>query len=140
MTDFLSALGNDLAVFSDLGTDPPRVMSHNDRVVAHMTRGGDELRLEFLDRGNGKVVEHPPNGAPRRSHASYRALLASETFSDLRLWANHQKTFLQNTLEPVDDRLSVEGAMSGTTRRSLWTRSRAVSGPWTPPTRQSASC
>ena len=115
MTDFLSTLGNELAVFSDLGTDPPRVMSHNDRVVVRMTRDGDELRLEFLDRGNGKVVEHPPNDAPPRYHASYRALLASETFSDLRLWANHQKTFLQNTLQPVGDRINVEGVLSGTT-------------------------
>ena len=122
MTDFLSALGNDLAVFSDLGTDPPRVMSHNDRVVAHMTRGGDELRLEFLDRGNGKVVEHPPNGAPRRSHASYRALLASETFSDLRLWAITRRRSCRTRWSLSTTASVSKEQYPEPRRRSLWTR------------------
>ncbi len=114
MTDPTSRLCDELAVFSDLGTDPPRAMRHDDRLIVRMIRGGDELRLEFLDGPDGKVIEHPPNGAGSRTHASYKALLASETFSDLRLWADHQKTVLRNTLKNVDGRIHVEGVLSGT--------------------------
>ena len=110
MTDPASRLCDELAVFSDLGTDPPRAMRHEDRLVVRLTRGGDELQLEFTNGPAGKVIEHRPNGAGSRTHASYRALLASDAFSDLRLWADHQKTVLKN----VDSRIHVEGVLSGT--------------------------
>ena len=116
MTDSLSRLRDELAVFSDLGTDPPRVMSHGDRVMVRMVRGGDELQIEFPDRGDRRVIEHPPNGAPPRPHASYKALLASEAFSNLGLWANHQKTVLKDTLKGVDARIRVVGVMPGETQ------------------------
>ena len=114
MTDPASLLCDELAVFSDLGTDPPRAMRHDDRLVVRLTRGGDELQLEFINGPAGKVIEHRPNGAGSRTHASYRALLASEAFSDLRLWADHQKTVLRDTLKNVDGRIHVEGVLSGT--------------------------
>ena len=114
MTDATSQLCDELAVFSDLGTDPPRAMRHGDHLIVRMIRGGDELQLEFLNGPDGRVIEHPPNGAGSRSHASYKALLASETFSDLRLWADHQKTVLRDTLAGVGDRIHVEGVLSGT--------------------------
>ena len=84
------------------------------RLIVRMIRGGDELQLEFLNSRDGKVIEHSPNGGRPRSHASYKALLASETFSDLRLWADHQKTVLRDTLQSVDARIHVEGVLSGT--------------------------
>ena len=114
MTDPTSWLCDELAVFSDLGTDPPRAMRHEDRLVVRLTRGGDELRLEFINGPAGKVIEHRPNGDGSRTHASYRALLASEAFSDLRLWADHQKTVLRNRLTNGDGLIHVEGVLSGT--------------------------
>ena len=110
MTDPTSRLCDELAVFSDLGTNPPRAMRHDDRLIVRLTRGGDELQLEFINGPAGKVIEHRPNSAGSRTHASYRALLASDAFSDLRLWADHQKTVLKN----VDSRIHVEGVLSGT--------------------------
>ena len=112
MTDRTSRLCEELAVFADLGTDPPRAMQHGDRLVVRLTRGGDELRLEFMNGPKGKVIEHRSDGAGLRTHASYRALLASGTFSDLRLWADHQKTVLRDTLND-DGRIHVEGVLSG---------------------------
>ena len=114
MTDSTSRLCDELAVFSDLGTDPPRAMRHGNRLDVRMIRSGDELRLEFLNGPDGKVIEHPANGAGSRTHASYKALLASESFSDLRLWADHQKTVLRGRLKNVERRIHVEGALSGT--------------------------
>ena len=113
MTDF-AALCDELAVFSDLGTDPPRAMHHDNRLDVRMIRDGDELRIEFPNGPAGKVIEHPLTGAASRTHASYRALLASETFSNLRLWADHQKTVLRDRLKNVERRIHVEGVLSGT--------------------------
>ena len=114
MSDIPSPLCNELAVFADLGTEPPRVMHQDGRLNVRMIRDGDELRLEFLNGPNGKVIERAPNGDERRTHASYKALLASETFSDLRLWADHQKTFLRDRLQDADGRIHIEGVLSGT--------------------------
>lgn len=110
MTDLTSRLCDELAIFSDLGTDPPRAMRYDDRLVVRLTRGGDELQLEFIGGPAGKVIEHRLSGTGSRTHASYRALLASEAFSDLRLWADHQKTVLKN----LDSGIHVEGVLSGT--------------------------
>ncbi len=115
MTELESQLRDELAIFSDLGTDRPRAACHDGRLIVEMTRGGDELQLEFLDGGEGKVIERRPNGARPRSHASYRALLASETFGDLRIWADHQRTVLRDTLSGVDARIRVVGVMPGKT-------------------------
>lgn len=115
MTDAESRLRDELAIFSDLGTDPPRVACHDGRLIVEMTRDGDELQLAFPDGGEGKVLERRPNDTRPRSHASYRALLASETFGDLRIWADHQRTVLRDTLNGVDARIRVVGVMPGTT-------------------------
>ena len=104
-----SPLCHELAVFCDLGTDPPQATRHDHRLTVRMIRDGDPLRLDFLD--DGRVTEGPPNGPPSRTHASYRALLASETFGNLRRWADHQKTVLQGALRS-DDRIPVEGVLS----------------------------
>jgi len=114
MSDPTSRLCDELAIFSDLGTDPPQTIRHGDRLIVRMTRGGDELRLEFPDGADGKVIERPPEGGRPCSHASYKALLASETFGNLRLWAEHQKTVLRATLVGAGDRIHVEGILSGT--------------------------
>ena len=57
MTDATSQLCDELAVFSDLGTDPPRAMRHGDHLIVRMIRGGDELQLEFLNGPDGRVIE-----------------------------------------------------------------------------------
>ena len=93
-------LQRDLALFADLGTDPPRMMPpHNGRLVARMFRGGEELQLEFHANGSGKVLERPLGGGEPRTHASYKALLASERFGNLRRWADSQRTLFKGMYE-----------------------------------------
>ena len=113
MIDTQSQLCEDLAIFADLGTDPPRAMRHDDRLVVRMFRGGEELQLDFPSNGAGKVIERPLDGGPVRSHVSYKALLASETFSDLRVWADHQQSFLKESLKGVENPIRVKGVLSG---------------------------
>ena len=112
MTNTVSQLRDELAVFADLGTDPPDVMHHDDRLIVKMIRGGEGLRLDFLNNGAGRVIEQPVGGGRQRSHVSYKALLASETFSDLRIWAHHQKMFLQESLKDVRIPIRVTGVLS----------------------------
>ena len=113
MSNSTSPLCHELAVFCDLGTDPPQATHHDHRLTVRMIRNGDPLRIDFLD--DGRVTEGPPAGPASRTHASYKALLASETFGNLRLWAEHQKTVLQGVLRSVD-RIPVEGVLSKTAK------------------------
>ena len=111
MTDKVSRLCEELAVFADLGTDAPKPMRHGRRLVVNMVRGGEEIRLDFLDDGAGKVVVRTPTGHRLHSHASYKALLASEAFGNLRVWADHQKTYLEETLKEVGTPIEVNGVL-----------------------------
>ena len=97
----------DLAIFADLGTEPPRTMSsYNGRFIVRMFRSGEHLELEFHDNGAGKVTERSLENAQVRTHASYKALLASERFANLRQWANSQKTLLKSVCDGPQLRVS----------------------------------
>ena len=101
----------ELAIFADLGTDPPKLASNGDRHVVRMCRNGEDLEIEFQDGGAGRVIERCPNDGRVRQHRSYRALLASESFGDLRGWADRQKTFLQQDLREDESRIPVKGLL-----------------------------
>lgn len=104
----------ELAVFADIGTEPPRSMAHGNRHVIGMCRNGEELEFEFEDSGNGRVIERYPGGSMLRTHKSYRALLASENFGHLRRWADQQKKLLKEDLQESANRIPVQGLLSKT--------------------------
>ena len=107
-------LQRDLALFADLGTEPPRMMPpHNGRLAARMFRGGEELQLEFHANGSGKVLERPLGRGEPRTHASYKALLASERFGNLRRWADSQRTLFKGMYEGQPSGLRVSGTLDG---------------------------
>ena len=112
----MSPLLEDLAAFADLGTEPPHLMSDKGRLVVGMFRGGEKIEIEIRDNGAGQVIERFPDGGGMqpRPHASYRALLASEMFGDLRLWADHQRKFLRETLKGTENPIPVTGVLSNT--------------------------
>ena len=108
-----TSLLRDLAVFADLGTGPPQMMpSYNHRSIVRMCRGGEGLELEFHGPGYGKVIERSLDGGDGRTHASYKALLASEKFANLRQWADSQKSLLKDVHEGQDRRLRVSGTLT----------------------------
>ena len=104
MTFDPSRLLAELALFADLGTDPPRLTCDGDRCVIGLCRGGEEMELDFGDAA-GRIVERTLDSGERRTHASYAALLASEKFGNLRRWADMQKAFLEPRLKSLDRNL-----------------------------------
>ena len=105
-------LGDEMAVFADLGTDLPDVKQKGQTLYVRMYRNGEEIGLGFQDLGNGKVVER--HGSDRRTHASYKALLASESFGDLRQWANTQSMLLRESLKDIGPaaRIRIDGTLA----------------------------
>ena len=111
---------DELALFADLGADPPRLTRDGDRFAIRLWRGGEEVELLFGDAA-GRIVERTIgtlDSGERRTHASYAALLASEKFGNLRRWADAQKAFLESRLKSLDRNLvngvfSEDGAPAG---------------------------
>ena len=101
---------DELALFADLGADPPRLTGDGGRFAIRLWRGGEEVELEFGDAA-GRIVERTLDSGERRTHASYAALLASEKFGNLHRWADAQKAFLESRLKSLDRNL-VEGVFS----------------------------
>ena len=92
-------LRDEMAVFADLGTPPPRVELEGRVLKVRMYRNGDEISLDLHELGNGQVVERC--GRALRKHVSYGALLASERFGNLRQWASTQSTSLEKSLTDI---------------------------------------
>ena len=111
MTPEQSRFLDELALFADLGADPPRLTSDGDRFAIRLCRGGEETELLFGAADAGRIIERTVDGGERRTHASYAALLASEKFGNLRRWADAQKAFLEPRLKPLDRNL-VAGVFS----------------------------
>ena len=102
----------ELAVFADLGTEPPRLLCHDDRCVIKLSRAGEVVELEFCGGGHGKVLERRPESMCSRAHASYRALLASDKFGDLGRWAAQQRRFLDGVVSINSERIKIKGYMA----------------------------
>lgn len=98
MTDALDVLRHDLSVFADLGTGPIGFRKTGDSYVSRFVRNGEEIELVFPNGIQGRVRE-TRRGEEPRSHASVRALFASEIFGDLRKWAHVQKSVIRQELE-----------------------------------------
>lgn len=112
----LSQLREELARFADLGTAPPREVGDEKRFVFRLSREGEGLELRFDNGIDGRVTEKSLDSGELRVHESYRALLASEKFGDLRRWAGSQTASLERALRDIDRRpIPVRGALSGRT-------------------------
>lgn len=114
MNDTCSKILDEMMVFADLGTDGARGKETAEGFEIRLFRGGEELAVVFADGGTGQVVERCRGARPRtRTHASYRALLASERFGDLGSWAATQAKLLRETMEEIKPLIRVEGTIAG---------------------------
>jgi len=95
MTNNTKMLIDDLAPFADLGTEPPRSAEASGQTVVRLIRNGELLTLTF--RADGRVLEQSQSG--ERTHLTFRALLASNNFSDLGRWADSQVVLLRERVE-----------------------------------------
>ena len=106
-------LREELARFADLGTSPPREYGNDKRFAFRLSREGERLEVRFDGGADGKVSVKALDSGEVRVHESYRALLASERFGDLRRWASAQATSLEKTLHDINRRpIPVMGVLS----------------------------
>ena len=109
----MQQLREELARFSDLGTSPPKEVGDDERFAFRLSREGEGLELRFEGGVEGRVMEKSLDSGELRVHESYRALLASERFGDLRRWAGAQAASLERMLHDIDRRpIPVVGVLS----------------------------
>ena len=108
MNDLHVRILDEMMVFADLGTDGAQGEQTREGFVVRLFRNGEELALVFA--ADGKVIERCRGSKPR-THASYRALLASERFGDLRSWAATQKVLLRE-MEEIKPLIPVQGTLA----------------------------
>ena len=102
----------ELARFADLGTSPPQETGDNQRFVFRLSREGERLELRFDGGAGGRVMEKSLDSGELRVHESYRALLASEKFGDLRRWTGSQTASLERALHDIDRPIPIKGVIS----------------------------
>ena len=105
-------LREELARFADLGTTPPQEVGDDKRFAFRLSREGEGLELRFDGGVDGRVAEKSLDSGELRVHESYRALLASERFGDLRRWAGAQAASLERTLHDIDRPIPLKGMIS----------------------------
>lgn len=99
----------DLVPFSDLGATPPLLLSNGSSVEAKITRNGVTRRL-IISTSDGSILERGPSEVERK-HSSFRSLLASESFCDLRRWADIQVHILGRSVD-AESSIPVKGLLS----------------------------
>lgn len=99
MKNTLEAFAADLAPFADLGASPPSFTQIDSKAIVRLIRNGVMVSLTF--NTDGKITEESEDF--KRVHFSFKALLASDNFSNLRRWANSQEM----TLRSRQDRESI---------------------------------
>jgi NACHT domain len=96
MNLLVNALIDELAVFADVGTVPPKQESYGNSTILRFVKNGEPVALRFEE--DGSVFERR-GGGEEEKHSSYRALLASDGFANLRVWASSQYDFLRQTVD-----------------------------------------
>ena len=112
MNTDLSHILEELSPFADLGTDPPRSFHDGSHSKIRMVRNGEELELLF-QKNHDRITERSLETGQKRNHISYRALLASDDFGNLRQWQDHQKRSLSSLKSDFEAGIRVTGLLSG---------------------------
>ncbi len=105
-------LRDELSLFSDVGTDAPVVHEDSRHVKVILYRNGVKLSLHF-DKHTGSVVQSSNETDPVTRYPSFRAVLASKAFADLRTWAGSQHRILRSSgdealLLPVSGSMTID--------------------------------
>jgi hypothetical protein len=101
----------ELSVFADLGTAPPTAALSGADLVFRFIKDGGSTELTFINGRDGKVIERRENQYVT-NHASYRALLASEGYGNLRKWADVQRDVLRLSLGDTAKLLEPDGRLA----------------------------
>lgn len=88
---------SDFTPFADIGEEPPRIAEQKGKFTVRFTRDGRELKLVF-DSETGAVQSTHGKGQAKH-HTSVATLLASDSFANLRRWAEVQRDLLSGEVE-----------------------------------------
>lgn len=99
----------DLSVFADVGTEPPSVESTSTGSIVRLIRHGEPIDISVSSAGT--LVERTPNSETK--HASFKALLASDRYGNLRDWAFKQRAYLDQELNATGEGIDVKGLLNG---------------------------
>lgn len=134
------AIAADIAVFADIGTEPPTVERVGGDPVVRFVRYGEVT--ELLVRQNGSIIETFEEQTLK--HANFKALLASDRFGNLRDWASKQQAYIDGELDAAGSLIELRGLLNGsasgidvnevdgllaTTQRDDSTRVLLIDGP-----------
>ncbi|TDQ82164.1 NACHT domain-containing protein [Dongia mobilis] len=122
----LEQLTDELGVFSDMGTSSPKVSDGPNYISFEIVRNGQRQLIKF-DKKSSIVTLRTENEAERK-HASYRALLASATFANLREWAGTQRRVLMQTIKDIEELIPIEGNLSNLSIESTGTAKELMNG------------
>ncbi|MGQ7791809.1 hypothetical protein ACUN0C_05295 [Faunimonas sp. B44] len=84
---------DDLSVFADVGSSPLNVDDNGREIVCRLTRNGSQITVR-LRKEDGAITKSS-NGIADRNYVSFKALIASEEFANLRMWASVQQQMLK---------------------------------------------
>ncbi|MBR1124767.1 hypothetical protein JQ628_24805 [Bradyrhizobium lablabi] len=99
----------DVAVFADIGTDPPSFEQLKGEIVVRLIRYGESTELAVAE--DGSILE--TFGEQTLKHANFRALLASDRYGKLRDWSNKQRAYLEGELASAGSLIDLWGLING---------------------------
>jgi hypothetical protein len=102
-------IGADIAVFADIGTDPPSVEETTNGPTVRFVRHGEATELSL---GTNEVIVETW-GDQTIKHVSFRSLLASDRYGNLRDWASKQLVYIESELAIAGSLIELHGLLNG---------------------------
>ncbi|MGO8500980.1 hypothetical protein AB9F35_05735 [Rhizobium leguminosarum] len=105
----IQQLAADLGVFADIGTDAPSIVSTSDGYVIRFVRNGE--KTELISTGlSAPLIER--FGGEEVKHVSFKSLLASDRYGNVRDWVAKQAAYISVEMAAVGSLIQVGGALN----------------------------
>ncbi|WP_157510335.1 hypothetical protein [Lysobacter sp. Root559] len=101
----------DLTPFCDIGEKGPSASEKDGKINAKLTRDGKAIKV-VVDLESGKAHATVGSGQTKY-YGSFRQLLASDAFANLRRWADSQRDYLKREAVSSKDLIPVRGRQHG---------------------------
>lgn len=96
----------DLLPFCDIGADAPTASERDGKLTLKFFREGKQCKL-IRDQSNGKILVNF-SGGQARSFSSFPQMLSSDSFANLRRWADLQRDYLKAKAVPEKDLIPIQ--------------------------------
>lgn len=109
LSDHFGQIASDLGAFADIGTDAPAVTSASGGYVIHFTRSGEKTELITAGPAEALIERF---GNEEIKHASFKALLASDRYGNIRDWLTKQTAYMAVEMAAVGSLIPVSGSLN----------------------------